>query len=207
VVGLALLLTFSRAAIGAAGLVGVLFLVWKFNIRSFSLVLLGLAFIALLGGAAIWARVTVGFGEGANAVSAGRIEGIWLPLLPELWKHPLWGNGLNSVLWSFSMQNGAMLPVGHPHSAYLEALLDMGAIGAALFAAYFVHVWKGFRAVSTDTTLSPEMRAFFQGATACFCAYLLTCLVGGSFRPEPEAAYLWIAIGLMYGMLARRPAK
>src|SRR3954463_4212901 len=207
VVGLALLLTFSRAAIGAAGLVGVLFLVWKFNIRSFSLVLLGLAFIALLGGAAIWARVTVGFGEGANAVSAVRIEGIWLPLLPELWKHPLWGNGLNSVLWSFSMQNGAMLPVGHPHSAYLEALLDMGAIGAALFAAYFVHVWKGFRAVSTDTTLSPEMRAFFQGATACFCAYLLTCLVGGSFRPEPEAAYLWIAIGLMYGMLARRPAK
>jgi O-antigen ligase len=114
---------------------------------------------------------------------------------------------LNSVLWSFPMQNGSMLPVGHPHSAYLEALLDMGLIGTALFAAYFVHVWKGFRAVSKDTTLSPEMRAFFQGATACLCAFFFTCLVGGSFRPEPEVAYLWIAIGLMYGMLARRPAK
>jgi len=206
-VAIALLLTFSRAAIGAAGLVAVLFLVWKFNVRSLTLAILGLAFIALLGGAVIWARVTVGFGEGANAVSAGRIDGIWLPLLPEIWKSPLWGSGLNSVLWSFAMQTGSMLPVGHPHSAYLEALLDMGVVGTALLLAYFAHVWKGFRAVSKDATLSPEMRAFFQGATACMCAFLVTCLVGGSFRPDPEAAYLWIAIGLMYGMLARRPAK
>jgi len=207
VVAMALLLTFSRAAIGAAGLVGILFLVWKFNFRSASLALLGLAFIAVLAGAAVWTRVTVGFGEGANAVSAGRIEGIWLPLLPELWRSPLWGNGLNSVLWSFPMQTGSMLPVGHPHSAYLEALLDMGFLGAALLLAYFAHVWRGFRALGRDAALSPEMRAFFQGATACLCAFLFTCLVGGSFRPEPEAAYLWIAIGLMYGMLARRPAK
>jgi O-antigen ligase len=207
VVAMALMLTFSRAAIAGAGLVGVVFLVWKFNVRSLSLGLLGLAFIAVLGGAAIWARVTVGFDEGADAVSSGRIEGIWLPLLPELWKSPLWGNGLNSVLWSFPMQNGAMLPVGHPHSAYLEALLDMGIVGSALLLAYFVHVWKGLRALSRDATLSPEMRAFFQGATACLCAFFVTCLVGDSFRPDPAAAYLWIAIGLMYGMLARRPAR
>ena len=207
VVAIALVLTFSRAALGAAGLVGCLFLVWKFNVRSLALALLGVGFIALLAGAVIWSRVTVGFGQGADAVSAGRIDGIWLPLLPEIWKSPVWGSGLNSVLWSFPMQNGAMLPVGHPHNAYLEAALDMGIVGLVLLLAYYVHVWKGFRAVSQDTTLSPEMRAFFQGATACLCAFLVTCTVGGSLRPEPEAAYLWIAIGLMYGMLARRPAK
>src|SRR6185369_17041400 len=205
VLAIALLLTFSRAAIGAAGLVGVLFLVWKFNFRSISLALLGVAFIAVVGGAAIWTRVTLGFDEGANAVSAGRIDGIWLPLLPEFFKSPVWGNGLNSVLWSFAMQTGSMLPVGHPHNAYLEALLDMGIVGATLLLAYYAHVWKGFRALGRDATLSPEMRAFFQGATACLCAFLLTSLVGGSLRPDPEAAYLWIAIGLMYGMLARRP--
>lgn len=207
VVAIALMLTFSRASIAGAALVAALFLVWKFNVRSLTLALLGLGFIAVVGGAAIWARVTLGFGEGANAVSAGRIDGIWLPLLPELWRSPVWGNGLYSVLWSFAMQNGAMLPVGHPHSAYLEALLDMGFVGTALLLAYFAHVWQGFRALGRDATLSPEMRAFFQGATACLCAFFLTCLVGGSFRPDPEAAYLWIAIGLMYGMLARRPAK
>ena len=41
VVAMALLLTFSRAAIGGAALVGVLFLIWKFNVRNFSLALLG----------------------------------------------------------------------------------------------------------------------------------------------------------------------
>jgi O-antigen ligase len=163
--------------------------------------------IALLGGAAIWARLTLGFNEGANAVSADRINGLWLPLLPELWKSPLWGNGLNSILWSFPMQNGVIDPVGHPHNAYLEAMLDMGIVGLGLTLAYFAHVWKGFRALSKDAALSPEMRALFQGATACLCAFFLTCLVGGSLRPGAEAAYLWIAIGLMYGMLARRPAK
>jgi O-antigen ligase len=207
VVAMALLLTFSRAAIAGAALVGVLFVVWKFNVRSLSLALLGLGTIVVLGGAAIWARVTLGFGEGANAVSADRIDGIWLPLLPELWKSPLWGNGLNSILWSFPMQTGAMLPVGHPHNAYLEAMLDMGIVGLGLALAYFAHVWKGFRALSKDAALSREMRAFFQGAIACLCAFFVTCMVGGSLRPEAEAAYLWIAIGLMYGMLARRPAK
>ena len=160
----------------------------------------------MLGGAAIWARVTLGFGEGANAVSADRINGIWLPLLPELWKSPLWGNGFNSILWSFPMQTGA-ISVGHPHNAYLEAMLDMGIVGLGLALAYFAHVWKGFRALSKDAALSPEMRALFQGATACLCAFFVTCLVGGSLRPEAEMAYLWIAIGLMYGMLARRPAR
>jgi len=188
-------------------LVGVLFLVWKFNVRSLTLVILGGAFVALLGGAAIWMRLTYGFGEGANAVSAGRIDGIWLPLLPELWKSPLWGNGLQSILWSFPMQTGAIVAVGHPHSAYLESLLDMGFLGTALLLAYFAHVWKGFRALSKDAALSPEMRALFQGASACLLAFFLTCIVGSSFRPEADSAYLWIAIGLMYGMLARRPAK
>ncbi|HXJ51760.1 MAG TPA: O-antigen ligase family protein [Burkholderiales bacterium] len=206
-VALALVLTFSRAAMAGALLVGVLFLVWKFNVRSLTLVILGGAFVALLGGAAIWMRLTYGFGEGANAVSAGRIDGIWLPLLPELWKSPLWGNGLQSILWSFPMQTGAIVAVGHPHSAYLESLLDMGFLGTALLLAYFAHVWKGFRALSKDAALSPEMRALFQGASACLLAFFLTCIVGSSFRPEADSAYLWIAIGLMYGMLARRPAK
>jgi hypothetical protein len=51
------------------------------------------------------------------------------------------------------------------------------------------------------------MRSLFQGATAALLAFLVTCLVGSSLRPEPESAYLWIAIGLMYGLRGRRPAS
>ena len=142
----------------------------------------------------------------ANAISANRIDGIWLPLLPELAKSPLWGNGLSSILWSFPMVTGGMLTVGHPHNAYLEALLDMGLIGLVLLCAFYLHVWRGFRALHGAPWLTPPMRALFQGATAALVAFLLTCLVGSSLRPDTESAFLWIAIGLMYGVRARKQA-
>jgi O-antigen ligase len=203
----ALLLTLSRASIGSALLVGALFLTWKFNAKTLSLVLIALVVIALFGADVLYSRMTHGFDQGANAVSASRIDGIWLPLLPELAKSPLWGNGVNSILWSFPMVSDAMLRVGHPHSAYLEALLDMGIVGLALLLAYYAHVWKGFRTLGSNAWLSPELRGLFQGATAALAAFLLTGLVGSSLRPEAESAFLWIAIGLMYGLQGRRPAS
>jgi O-antigen ligase len=206
VVGMALLLTFSRASIIGALLVGALFLMWKFNAKTLSVALIGLVLIALLGGDLLYSRLTHGFDQGADAVSAGRLDGIWLPLLPELAKHPFFGNGLNSILWSFPMVNEAMHHVGHPHNAYLEALLDMGLIGTALLGAYYAHVWRGFRSLARSDWLAPDMRSLFQGATAGLAAFFVTCLVGSSLRPEPEWAYLWIAIGLMYGLRSRRPA-
>jgi O-antigen ligase len=114
---------------------------------------------------------------------------------------------LRSILWSFPMVNDAMTRTGHPHNAYLEALLDMGIVGLALLMAYYVHVWKGFRTLGSSTSLNGELRGLFQGATAGLVAFFVTCLVGSSLRPESESAYLWIAIGLMYGVLGRRPAR
>jgi O-antigen ligase len=206
--GAALLLTFSRAAIGGAIVVGALFLMWKFNLKTLSLSIIAVVLAGFLGAEALYSRLTLGFDEGANAVSAGRIEGIWLPLLPELAKSPLWGNGLSSILWSFPMVNEAMTRTGHPHSAYLEALLDMGIIGLVLLLAYYVHVWKGFRTLAGDAWLNSELRGLFQGAIAALIAFFVTCVVGSTLRPDTEsAAYLWIAIGLMYGLRGRRPAR
>jgi O-antigen ligase len=203
----ALLLTFSRAAIGGAIVVGALFLVWKFNAKALAVSICATGLAAIFAADALYSRLTVGFGEGADAVSAGRLEGVWLPLVPELAKSPLWGHGLNSILWSFPMVNEGMARAGHPHNAYLEAALDMGLIGLALLMAYYAHVWKGFRKLCNDARLNPELRGLFQGAIAILVAFFLTCVVGSSLRPEAEAAYLWIAIGLMYGLRGRKAAR
>jgi O-antigen ligase len=205
--GIALVLTFSRAALAGAVIVGALFLMWKFNARSLSLALIAVVLAALFGADALYSRMTLGFGQGADAVSAGRIDGIWLPLLPELAKSPVWGQGLNSILWSFPMVTESMLRVGHPHSAYLEALLDMGIVGLVVLLAFYAHVWKEFRALGVNASLSPELRGLFQGAAAALIAFLAACVVGSSLRPDAESAYLWIAIGLMYGLRGRRPAR
>jgi O-antigen ligase len=204
VASLAMVLSFSRGAFLGFFIVNALFLLWKFNAKTFGIVLLGAAFVTLFAPEYLWDRITMGFDSGdANAVSADRIEGIWVPLLPEIWKSPIWGNGIGSTMWSLPMVAEAMLPVGHPHSAYLEAVLDMGFVGLALMLAYYLHVWRGFRALGSNPYMTPEMRAFFQGATAALIVFFVTGWVGSSFRPEPEFGLLWFAIGMMYGMFAR----
>lgn len=204
---LAMVLTFSRGAFMGFLIVNALFLVWKFNAKTLSLALLAAALVALIAPEYLWNRITFGFDADANRVSADRIDGIWLPLLPEVWKAPLWGNGLGSIMWSVPMLTDSMLVVGHPHSAYLEALLDMGIIGLALMLAYYWHVWRGFRTLGGNAYLSPEMRGFFQGAAAALVCFLATGWVGSSFRPDAEFSFLWVAIGMMYGTFARRPAS
>ena len=40
------------------------------------------------------------------------------------WEAPIIGHGLGSTSWATPNLRGEMLPVGHPHSAYLGVLLD-----------------------------------------------------------------------------------
>jgi O-antigen ligase len=203
---LSLVLTFSRGAFVGFLIVNALFMLWRFNARTTALALLvGVALFLLLPHQ-VFDRATFGFDEDANAVSAGRLDTIWGPILPEIWNSPIWGNGLNSVMWSEPMRNGLMLEVTHPHNAYLEAMLDVGLIGLGLLLAYFAHVWKGLRRLGSNAFLAPEMRGFYQGATAALVSFLVTGFAGSSFAPSSEYSFLWIAIGMMYGQLARRPA-
>jgi O-antigen ligase len=203
---IAMVLTFSRGALLGFFVVNGLFLMWKFNARTLALALFAGAFAAVLAPEYLWSRMTFGFDDDMNAVSADRIDGIWLPLLPEIWKSPLWGNGLASTMWSPPMVAGTMLPAGHPHNAYLEAVLDVGFIGLALMLLFYWHVWKGFRTLGSNAFLSPEMRGLFQGASAALITFVITGASGSSLRPEGEFCILWLAIGMMYGMLARKPA-
>jgi O-antigen ligase len=189
-------------------MVNALFFMWRFNMKTLGLALLALLVCSLFLPGAIYERVTMGFASGdANTVSAGRINEIWLPLLPEVLRAPPWGNGLGSTMWSDAMNTGTMLVVGHPHSAYLEAVLDLGIIGALLLCAYYVHVWRGFRSLGSNPYLTPAMRGFFQGGAAGLISFAVSGWVGSSLTPRPEYCFLWFAIGMMYGQLARKPAS
>ena len=203
----ALTLTFSRGAFLCFIVVNVLFLLWRRNATTLTYgVLLAAAALFLLPDA-VYDRLKYGFGSGANFVSAGRIEGIWLPLLPEVLRSPVYGNGLGSILWSEAVRSAdgvSVLAVGHPHNAYLEALLDMGIAGLIIVGAFFVHVWRGFRALSVDPALSPALRGFYLGAAAGLASFLLAAITDGSLRPATEQAFLWLAIGMMYGQRARQ---
>lgn len=209
VLALALMLTFSRGAFLGFFLVNALFLLWKFNARTLAIALLVAAVALPLMPGAVWDRLSLGFGGAgnANAVTAGRIDEIWMPLMPEVLSSPPWGNGLDAILWSKAMWSGAMYEVTHPHNAYLQAILDMGVGGLALLLAYYGHVARQLRRLGSNAYLSPTMRGVFQGALAGLVCFLVTGMAGSSLRPTPEFTFLWIAIGMMYGTLARKPAS
>jgi hypothetical protein len=198
----ALVLTFSRGAFLGFVLVNLMFLFWHRNFRTL-LLLAAVAVLAfLLLPDAVYERIMAGHGAGANEVSAGRIDMIWRPLLPEIFQHALIGNGLGAMMWSEAIRRGAqvsILLVTHPHNAYLQALLDVGVVGLAAFCAYYVHVFRGFRSLASDDTLAPELRGFYRGAVAALLSFLIAAATDSSLMPVPEQAFLWLAIGMMYG--------
>jgi O-antigen ligase len=94
--------------------------------------------------------------------------------------------------------------VAHPHNAFLGVLLDMGIVGLITVGAFFVLTWRNFRKLYRDASLSPEMRGLFQGAAAGLVAFVTAGFAGSRLTPVPEQAYLWLAIGIMYGVMARK---
>jgi len=209
VLTIALILTFSRGAFVGFMLINGLYFLWKFNARTLAIAALVAAVGALLLPGAVVSRLMLGFGSSGdvNTVSAGRIDGIWGPLmLSDAWKSPLWGSGLDSVTWSNAAWSGTMELVTHPHNAYLQAYLDMGLIGLALLVLYFLHVGQCLLRLGSNAYLSPTMRGFFQGAFAGLLCFLVTGMVGSSLRPIGEFTFLWLAIGMMYGQLAKQAA-
>jgi hypothetical protein len=83
----------------------------------------------------------------------------------------------------------------------------MGIVGLVLLCAYFVHVWKGFRALSVEPALNPTLRGFYLGAAAGLASLLISYVTDSSLLPKPEQVFLWLAIGMMYGQRAGRTRR
>lgn len=203
---LALLLTFSRGAFFGFILVNLIYLFARRRLKT--LVMAGLAVpvaLALMPGA-VWYRVTMGFGSGLNAISAGRTGDIWEPLWPELAGYALTGNGVGSVMWSRAMREGRLWEISHPHNAYLEAYMNMGVAGLVLLVAFWIWIWRSFRKEARNAAHAPEVRGVFEGAAAGLAAYLVAGMAGGSLQPDATQAFLWLAVGILFGVRAKTAA-
>ena len=115
-----LIFTFSRGAFLGFVLVNALFFLWRFNARSVLFVVVGALVLAIFLPGSVYERISMGFDTGDwNQVSAGRIDEIWLPLMSEFFKSPIWGSGLGSTMWAEANIDNRMHPTSHPHNAFL----------------------------------------------------------------------------------------
>src|SRR5437763_860608 len=80
----------------------------------------------------------------------------------------------------------------------------MGLTGLVLLCAYFAHAWRGLRALANDPHIPAGLRGFFQGAAAGLVGMLISDFTDSSLTPRPEQAFLWLAIGMMYGYRGRQ---
>lgn len=200
IVVLALLLTFSRGAFFGFILVNILYLLSRRRVKTLILAAAVIPVGLWLTPGPVWYRVTAGFGQGLNAISAGRVGEIWQPLLPTMAATPPWGNGLGSILWSEPMISGRLMQVAHPHNAYIQAYMDLGLIGLVLLTAFWIYLWRRFRRYARDARLTPELQGFFEGAAAGLAAFLVAGIAGSSLMPVPAQAFLWLAAGMMWGV-------
>ena len=200
---LALLVTFSRGAFFGFILVNIVYLITRRRVKTLLIAALAIPVALFFTPGAVWSRMTMGFGEGVNAISAGRVGEIWVPLMPTLLDSPLWGSGLGSIMWSTPMIEGRLMQVAHPHNAYLQAYMDTGAIGLVLLVLFWIYLWRRFRFYGRDARLTAEMQGFFEGAAAGLLAFLVAGFAGSSLMPVPAQAFLWLAAGMMYGYKRR----
>jgi O-antigen ligase len=199
-VAAALFLTFSRGAFFGFAIVCVLYLALRRSLKTVMLAALILPPAIMFAPGALWYRLQAGVGAGLNEITAGRLDEIWLPVLPEVLSSPPWGHGLGSILWSRAMRFEEMFFVAHPHNAFLQIYMDLGAIGTVLVLSFWIYALAGFWRLTRDVRLRPEMQGFFEGAAVGLVAFIVTGIAGSSFMPVPEQSYLWLALGMMWGV-------
>lgn len=200
-------LTFSRGAYLGCLTVVACFLYRKrrFDFMCIGFLLVPLAVLFMPD--AVVQRAATGLENGdIDAISAGRINDIWRPLLPSIAAAPIAGQGLSSILWSAPAKTNNFFTagrIGHPHSAYLGMLLDFGLLGALVVVAFFVHMWRTFIRLARELPL-PLWRDFFAGAASCVLVLMIQGVTDDRVTPTIAQSFLWLSYGAALGFLSRQ---
>ncbi len=147
----------------------------------------------------IYDRATTGLQRmDVSEISAGRFDRIWMPLMPQILESPIYGHGLASTLWSEPNRNARLALIGHPHSAYLAAILDFGLLGFGLIGVILYTIWKHFRQLA-KTHPDGLWSGYFEGASVALFVLLVQGITDDRFVPSHTQSFLWIAIGMSWG--------
>jgi hypothetical protein len=221
-VTVALVLTGGRTGYGTWAVVG-LVLTW-FRWRKYMLLAPAFAFLIILLVPSSMERISQGFtpesldrshsqsgpveaGDGPDlyTITAGR-NLAWPHVIEKIGEAPWFGHGREAMrvtgiayrLWTELHEN-----FPHPHSAYLQWLLDNGWIGLIPIALFYGLIMR------YSISLFRDSRSNFFVASggislALVSAFLIASFGSESFYPREDAVGMWAAIGLMMRMHMER---
>ena len=144
---------------------------------------------------ALWGMET----DNPNYITAGRTGDIWLPLYQEYtqdYAKLLIGDGRYSIYTTKPYQAGIIF-AGHPHSMYLEQIVDAGLIGFSIVGVFYILIFKIMLLNLKDIT-HPILREYQFAILCSMLTYFISGIVGRSLFPELANAFLWIIIGFIF---------
>ena len=199
VFALCVLMTFSRGGFLGLLLVNLVYFWHRISVKAVIVALVLLACIGPFILGPLTERALTGVARAdRGAVTAGRLDGIWLPLLPEVLAEPVLPHGIYSILWSAPVRLNRMLPVAQPHSAWLGGLMDLGIVGFGFVIAFLLFVRREFVRLSREHP-APAMQALFAGGAVLVPLWFVQGLTDDRFTPSFSQAYFWIALGMLIG--------
>ena len=197
--GVCVLMTFSRGGFAGFILVNLIYFWKRISVKTVVVGLIAAACIGPFVMEPLLERALTGVdARDRGAVTAGRLDGIWLPLLPSVLDQPLLPHGVRSILWSAPVRLNKMLPVAQTHSAWLGGLMDLGLVGFGFVLAFLLLVRREFLRLAHRHP-SPALQGFFAGGAVLIPLWFLQGLTDDHFTPTFSQAYFWIALGILIG--------
>ena len=199
VFALSVLMTFSRGGFLGFIVVNLIYFWHRISIKTVIVALILAAAIGPFVLEPLAERALTGVaGADRAAVTAGRLDGIWLPLLPYVLAEPVLPHGIYSILWSAPVRLNRMLPVAQPHSAWLGGLMDLGLVGFAFVIAFLLFVRREFLRLAREHA-SPTLQGLFTGGAVLIPLWFVQGLTDDRFTPSFSQSYFWIALGILIG--------
>jgi len=206
---IALLLTQSRGAIIAAtvGMISYFYFLERINIiyTISIIVILGIVGYLLLD--PIISLFSIGVDSGdLNSITSGRVKGMWLPLLYELFEDPfklIFGFGLNGVILSESYVSvPGFYQATHAHNAYINLLIDAGLI---IFIPFLILLYFSMKnALKWGKRMNNPT---FYALLSSVIVYLVSGISERHFFPTSHNMMLWPIIALLIVMVMNEKRK
>lgn len=198
-IGTAVLITFSRAAIGAFVFVNLVFLVRRRQLGTIVVFAIMAIVVGLIFYEPIMDRLSTGVETGNRAqISAGRLDSIWLPLLDDFSISWIFPHGPSAIMWSKPMLNGTILFVGHTHNAYLGLLYDYGILLGGLILGFLIYLFRQFIQYARNDT-DQGLRHLFEGAAVAMLVWAIQGVGDDRFTPTIAQTPFWCAVGILIG--------
>jgi O-antigen ligase len=162
------------------------------------------------------ARLLQGFGDidpsgqaviNDDEATSGRSK-VWPYVLDRIAQSPIIGYGREAmarigIAEMLSRQLGENYALGHPHNAYLEMLLDNGAIGFAVVMSFFVII-LGYSGRLFWRDGDPWASGVGGMTLALVLAHMVAGMGSQSFYPDYGDCTMWCAIMLMLRVRVER---